>query len=329
MSRQRTTILVATAASIASMVGGASAAVGSTDQADGKHGACGVLFDDFQYDSATDPALADHGWNARSEMGGPGVPGTAWPASNVSFVSTGGQQVAQLRATTDGTTAGTTNAELRRTTMNLRNGTYATRVRYADRPVTGTDGDHINETAFAIGPTKFDYDPIYSELDFTEYLPNGGWGEAGPVNFQTSWHTFREDPWDARTAESRQDRSLDGWHTYVTQVGNGHARYYIDGKLTADHTVDQDGNTVLPRQDMSMNWNLWFIDLDGHQGTSTSEYHEQVDWAYYAKNETVSPTQADGRVQKYRKHGTTYQDSLSNAGSCENYQPPEHTEARG
>lgn len=73
-----------------------------------------------------------------------------------------------------------------------------------------------------------------------------------------------------------------------------------------------------------MNWNLWFIDLDGHQGTATSEYREQVDWAYYAKNETVSPAQADARVAKYRKHDTTYQDSLSNTGSCENYQPPEH-----
>src|SRR5689334_8260478 len=129
MSRQRTTIFLAAAASIASVVSGASAAAGSTDQADRKAGACGVLFDDFQYTAATDPALADHGWNARSEMGGPGVPGTAWPASNISFVTTDGQKVAQLRATTNGTVAGTTNAELRRTTMNLRNGTYATRVR--------------------------------------------------------------------------------------------------------------------------------------------------------------------------------------------------------
>src|SRR5689334_22996280 len=135
MSRQRTTTFLVAAASIASMVGGAaSAAVGSTDHADRGRGACGVLFDDFQYKSATDPDLAAHGWNARSEMGGPGVPGTAWPASNVSFVTAGGQKVAQLRATTDGTVAGTTNAELRRTTMNLRNGTYATRVRYADQP---------------------------------------------------------------------------------------------------------------------------------------------------------------------------------------------------
>jgi len=84
MSRPRTTLFLAAAASIASMVGGASAAVGSPDQADHKSGGCGVLFDDFHYTSATDPALADHGWNARSEMGGPGVPDTAWPASNVS-----------------------------------------------------------------------------------------------------------------------------------------------------------------------------------------------------------------------------------------------------
>ena len=90
------------------MVSAASAAVGSTDQADHSPGSCGVLFDDFQYKSATDPELAAHGWNARSEIGGPGVPGAAWPASNVSFVDQGGQKVAQLRATTDGTATGTT-----------------------------------------------------------------------------------------------------------------------------------------------------------------------------------------------------------------------------
>ena len=46
-----------------------------------------------------------------------------------------------------------------------------------------------------------------------------------------------------------------------------------------------------------MNWNLWFIDLDAHQGTATSEYRQQIDWAYYAKNETVSPAEADARVR--------------------------------
>ena len=100
MSRKRTTILLVATATIASMVSAASAAVGSTDQTEHSAGKCGVLFDDFQYKSATDPDLAAHGWNARNEVGGPGVPGAAWPAGNVSFVSQGGQTVAQLRATT-------------------------------------------------------------------------------------------------------------------------------------------------------------------------------------------------------------------------------------
>ncbi|MEV8378974.1 glycoside hydrolase family 16 protein [Kribbella sp. NPDC056861] len=323
MSRKKTTTVLVATVSIALLATGATAASGATDATSSPRN-CGVLFDDFNYQGATDPNLAAHGWNARSEKGGPGVPDAAWPATNVTFTTQNGQKVAQLRATTDGTAAGTTHAELRRTTMNLRNGTYATRVRYTDTPVSGPDGDHINETAFAISPTKFDYDPIYSELDFTEYLPNGGWGETGPINFQTSWHTFRNDPWDARTASSNQAKSFNGWHTYVTQVGNGHVKYYIDGKLTADHTVDMDGNTILPRQDMSFNWNLWFIDLGAHQGTATSEYHQQIDWAYYAKNETVSPTQAQARVTKYRNHETTYADTITNTGSCQNHQPPQH-----
>ena len=105
MSRHRTTIFLAAAASIASVVSGASAAAGSTDQTDRKAGACGVLFDDFQYTAATDPALADHGWNARSEMGGPGVPGTAWPASRPTrdpraFASTSRKTTRTFTATT-------------------------------------------------------------------------------------------------------------------------------------------------------------------------------------------------------------------------------------
>lgn len=36
------------------------------------------LFDDFSYTSYTDPAISAHGWNVRSNSGGPGVPGANW-----------------------------------------------------------------------------------------------------------------------------------------------------------------------------------------------------------------------------------------------------------
>ena len=94
-------------------------------------------------------------------------------------------------------------------------GTYASRIRFTDTPASGNDGDHINETFFAISPLNGDLDPTYSELDFSEYLPNGGWGETGPINYQTTWYTYRNDPWYADNVHSEQRRSHDGWHDLV------------------------------------------------------------------------------------------------------------------
>lgn len=272
-------------------------------------GTCGEIFDDFHYTAHNDPALQAHGWNARSETGGPGVPGASWLPGNITFPTRDGDPVAQLIASTDGTSAGTTHAELRQTQQRVREGTYATRVRFTDAPTSGPDGDHINETAFTISPLRYDYDPLYSELDFSEYLPNGGWGDTGPVNYQTSWYTYRAEPWDALRAYNATHASYAGWHDLVTQVADGHVRYYVDGVLTADHTVDDKGNPVTPRQDMTMNYNLWFIDLATHT-SGTSVYEQQVDWAYYAKNEVVSPTDAIARAAAFRSGGTAYVDSL-------------------
>src|SRR5690349_15923505 len=45
-----------------------------------------MLFDDFNYTAADDPALSDNGWIVRTVDGWPGVPGAIWRAENVSFV---------------------------------------------------------------------------------------------------------------------------------------------------------------------------------------------------------------------------------------------------
>src|SRR5438046_6626802 len=47
----------------------------------------GKLFDDFNYSGSTDPGLIGNHWTARADAGGPGIPGAAWKASNVSFVA--------------------------------------------------------------------------------------------------------------------------------------------------------------------------------------------------------------------------------------------------
>jgi hypothetical protein len=271
---------------------------------------CGYLFDDFNYSSSGDANLGAHGWTARSYAGGPGVAGASWSPANVTFPTADGQKVMQLSSSTDGTAAGTTHAEVYSTQKRFWEGTYASRVRFSDAPTTGNDGDHINETFFTISPLRYDLDPTYSELDVSEYLPNGGWGETGPINYQTTWYTYQNEPWYADNVHSEQRSSLNGWHDLVVTVGNGHVIYYIDGVQVGDHS-----GKFYPRQTMTINWNQWFIDLATHTG-GRSTYLEQVDWLLFAKNQVLSPAQVKSSTAAYRSAGTAFTDTVSSGGGC-------------
>ncbi|WP_239070014.1 glycoside hydrolase family 16 protein [Cellulomonas chitinilytica] len=228
-----------------------------------------------------------------------------------------GQKVAQLSASTNGTPGGTSQTEFLQTGMRFLEGTYASRIKFHDAPAAGPDGDHVNQTFFAIGPAqRFDYDPLYSELDFSEYLPNGGWGTSKPTNYQTSYNGYRADPWDPRNAQSEQSRSLEGWHDVVAQVAGGHVKYFIDGTLVGDHTVDDKTGTysVYPRAAMTIDFNLWFVDLAGHSGAA-STWQQHVDWVYHAKNTVLSPAAVASRVSSLRAAGSTHRDDIA-AGAC-------------
>jgi hypothetical protein len=275
---------------------------------------CGQLFDDFSYGSSSDAALTAHGWTPRSYAGGPGVPGATWSPDNITFPTADGQKVMQLTASTDGTGAGTGHAELYSTQKRYFEGTYASRVRFTDTPTGGADGDHINETFFTISPLNGDLDPTYSELDISEYLPNGGWGETGPINYQTTWYTYRNEPWYADNTHSEQRSSLNGWHDLVATVANGHVIYYIDGVQVGDHS-----GHFYPRQTMTINWNLWFIDTAAHSG-GRSTYVQQVDWVLFAKNRVLTPAQVSSSAAAYRSGGTTFTDTVDATGGCTN--PP-------
>ena len=271
---------------------------------------CGYLFDDFHYTSSADSSLSQHGWTPRTYAGGPGVPGATWPANSITFPSSNGDQVMQLTASTDGTSAGTKQAELYSTQKRFLDGTYASRIRFTDTPVSGNDGDHINETFFTISPLNGDLDPTYSELDISEYLPNGGWGETGPINYQTSWYTYRNDPWFADNQHSEERQSFNGWHDLVVQVANGHMIYFIDGVQVGDHS-----GKFYPRQTMTINWNLWFIDTAAHTG-GLSTYIQQVDWLLFAKNQVLSPAQVTAKASSYRTAGSAFSDTVDATGGC-------------
>ncbi|MEU4215149.1 RICIN domain-containing protein [Actinoplanes sp. NPDC026623] len=284
---------------------GSSAAVG-----------CGVLFDDFNYSSRTDAALGQRGWSIRSNSGGPGVAGARWPADNVSFPTVDGQKVAQLKAVTDGTAAGTSHAEFSQSNRRFFEGTYLARIKFSDAPASGSDGDHVNQTFYTISPLAAPMDPNYSELDFSEYLPNGGWGEPGPINYQTTWYTYVADPWYADNQHSQQARSINGWHDVMATVSAGHVKYYIDGALVGDHS-----GKFYPRQNMSIDFNQWFIDLAGHAG-GASTYLESVDYVYHAKKQVLSPAQATAAINGYRSAGSAHADSVVTTNDCDPGVPP-------
>ena len=271
---------------------------------------CGTLFDDFSYASSSDPALSTNGWYARTGSGGPGMSGVSWSAGNVTFPSVSGGKVLQLTASTDGTGGGTTQAQLTTKQDKFLEGTYASRVRFTDAPASGSDGDHAVETFYGITPLAYDLDPAYSELDF-EYLPNGGWGEPSSTMYETTWETYRNEPWLSVNESTPQRRSFDGWHDLVLQVSGGRARYYIDGAQVADH-----GGDNYPETMMSLNFNLWFIDNAGHTG-GTSVYQQQVDWVFHAAGAVLTPADVATRVAALRGAGTAHTDTVGATGGCQ------------
>ncbi|TXK42851.1 cellulose binding domain-containing protein [Nonomuraea sp. C10] len=261
----------------------------------------GVLFDDFSYTNSSDPRLAQRGWTVRSSSGGPGVPGATWSPSAITFP--GG--LLTLDSRTDGTVGGTVHTELSTAGRKFFEGTYAARVRFSDAPTSGPDGEHVVQTFFTITPLRFNLDPDYGELDF-EYLPNGGWGEPSNILYATSWETYQGEPWQAVNTHTEERASFAGWHDLVIQVSGGRIKYYVDGRLFADH-----GGIHYPETPMWIMFNQWFIDLQAATGTRT--YRQQVDWVYHARNEVVSPAGVLSRVGDLRAEGTSFRDTVPNS----------------
>jgi len=258
----------------------------------------GVLFDDFSYTGPSDPNLGAHGWAIRTGAGGPGVQ-NSWYADTISFPadpSAQGGHVMNMKASTDGTTAGTKQAEIDTTHQKFFEGTYAARVYFNDAPTTGPNGDHVVETFYTITPDN----SLYSEDDF-EYLPNGGWGGPAVSMYTTTWYSA--DAFDRVT----NDRlgSLQGWHTLVATVAGGTVTYYIDGVNVFSST-----GKYYPRQPMTIDFNEWFVDLP-ISGART--WDQKVNWVYFAKGVAQSPTEVQSAVDAMYHAGTHFTDTVPNS----------------
>jgi len=264
-----------------------------------------IFFDDFgQADTA---ALAASGWTLREAPGHPGVPGARWSAAALSLVDDPqrpGNRLLRLTAQTDGTPAGTVQAQVCQARKFLR-GTYAARVRFTDTPLRGADGDPVVQTFYAVSPLKHDFDPDFSEIDW-EYLPNGGWGSPVTRLYGLSWQTVRIEPWQSHNSAAERPGSWAGWRTLVMQVGEADVRLYVDGRFFARHA-----GRALPVQPMALQFNLWFS--PGGLGAPSAEprvWVQEVDWVLHLPGQRIAPRAAAGLVQRLRALGVARRDTV-------------------
>ena len=101
------------------------------------------LFEDFSYADKTE--LKNHGWIVRTEAGWPGIPGATWWDEGVSILKDPDNRnnwILRMTSATDGTAANTKQTQICHQRKYLH-GTYAARVRFTDKPISGPGGDQI------------------------------------------------------------------------------------------------------------------------------------------------------------------------------------------
>lgn len=260
--------------------------------------AFGTLFDDFHYTGRDDPSLQAHGWKVRTYLGGPGIQDT-WSGAGVSFPtvkSAQGGRAMQLQLTSDGTKAGTHQTELESAQPVFFTGTYAARVYFTDGPAIGANGDHINESFYAISPPNDQQH--YSELDY-EYMPNGGWGSSRPELDTTSWHSAKQGD---RVYHPSYNR-LHGWHTVMVTSLHGKTTYYIDG----EELFHNDAAYSL-HAPVDVAFSVWLIDLPF---TGKRTWNMQVNWFFYQAGKILTDSQVSRAVDGYYANSTNYVNTLT------------------
>jgi hypothetical protein len=265
-----------------------------------------IFFDDFGY--SKNQEMKKNGWILRTEPGWPGIPGATWSEDGVSLhkhLTESNNWIVRMTSSTDGTTGPNTRQTQICHQRKYLEGTYAARVRFSDKPVSGPGGDQLVESFYSISPLKAPMDLDYSELDF-EYLPNGGWGIDGPTLYATTWETFSPEPnWKKDNVFKTASGSQDGWHTLIKQVLNHKVTYFVDGKLFAEH-----GGEYYPEDTMSINFNLWFIRDGMIKSSERRTYQEDIDWVFHQAGVALAPEQVEAVVADMRKRAVKFHDTV-------------------
>ena len=268
-----------------------------------------VLFDDFSYADTVE--LETHGWTVRTTPGWPGIENASWRKEDVSFPEDSakpGNRILRMTSFTDGTPGHTTQTQICQQ-RKFKEGTYAARVHFSFGPASGPAGDGVVESCYMFSTVDIPKNPNYSECDF-EYLPGGGWGQKAPALFVTTWRTA--DPLPDGTQDNVHTvipGPLGGWHVLVLQVAGGHVRYFLDGRMIADHA-----GPYYPREIMCFDFNLWFTREGVAASRQLRSYQEDIDWVYFEKDAALSPGQVEQKVQAFRDAGITRRDTVEATG---------------
>ncbi|HEY6185544.1 MAG TPA: glycoside hydrolase family 16 protein [Terriglobales bacterium] len=254
----------------------------------GRAHAQSVFFDDFNYTSSSDPTMLNFGWAPRSGGGGPGI-GT-WDPTHITFIpdpADSTNELMQMAATTSGTASTTIQTEIL-TPIQFLHGTFAARVKFADAPQTGPDGDQLYQTFFTISAYK---SRPYSEIDF-EYLPNGYGSVTTPHFFFTLWQTTH------KNVSTNIAASYAGWHTLLVDDADGvDTHFYVDGVLVYTASV------YYPTALMAIDFNQWFPTGSLVNSSTPRTWVEQIDWVYHAKDTLLTTAQVESNVASYRNQG--------------------------
>ncbi len=267
-----------------------------------------LFFDDF---SQTDrDQLTAQGWLLRRQAGHPGVPGARWDPAALELLADPEQpdnRLLRLHTRTDGTPTGTVQSQLCRPQQFLWGSTSA-RVRFSPRRA---GGDPVVQAVFQISPLRFDYDPLFSELDW-EYLPNGGWGSPATRLYAIAWQTVRLEPWDAHNEMAERAQDLGGrWLQLTVQNTPQGSRWFVDGQEIAHHA----GRTI-PRQPMALALSHWVSPGGLRSGGPLQGEFFEVDWVLHEADAVRSPAELAATVAALRARGLARQDSLLPANTA-------------
>jgi hypothetical protein len=257
-----------------------------------------VMFDDMNYRTVRE--LESNGWTVRTKPGWPGIPGAGWSKENVSFLSDpekSGNCILRMTSSAGITISQTQICHKRK----YLEGTYAARVRFSRS--AGSMPDMLVQSFYAITPYAKPLDPAYSEMDF-EYLPFGGYRVAPGTLATTTWDTVSIDPWKGLNATNSTTRNLAGWHVLVIQVGGGKVNYFIDGESLASHA-----KPYYPDSYMSINFNLWFLNVD-KSGQEARRYIEEVDWVFFAANQVLDTPAIEDNVNCFKGEHIGFMDTV-------------------